>query len=258
MDQQEDIPVNKLLLNCDIGESFGAWSMGLDAEVMPYIDCANIATGFHASDPGTMRKTVALAAEHAVRIGAHPAYPDLVGFGRRSMACSPQEVEDMLLYQLGALDGICRPLGQRVSYVKPHGALYQDMMRDAATLRAVMRAITLYDAGLPLMLMSTADNSGPQLIGEEFGLTLWYETFADRAYDAQGYLVSRKLPGAVHHDSETIVGQALTLARGEPLRASDGSSIRLTSDTLCVHGDNASSVAAVRQIREALTRLEQA
>ncbi|MFL9812544.1 LamB/YcsF family protein [Stutzerimonas sp. VN223-3] len=246
------------LLNCDIGESFGAWTMGLDAEVMPYIDCANIACGFHASDPGTMRKTVALAAEHGVRIGAHPAYPDLVGFGRRSMACTPQEVEDMLLYQIGALEGICRAHGQRVSYVKPHGAMYQDMMRDPARLRAVMQAVARYDRQLPLMLMSTADNGAPLRMAEEFGLTLWFETFADRAYDNAGYLVSRSLPGAVHHDSEVIVRQALTLARGEPLQASDGSALRLASDTLCVHGDNAGSVAAVRRIREALRELEQA
>ena len=246
------------LLNCDIGESFGAWSMGLDAEVMPYIDCANIACGFHASDPGTMRNTVALAAEHGVRIGAHPAYPDLVGFGRRSMACTPQEIEDMLLYQIGALDGICRAHGERVSYVKPHGAMYQDMMRDPARLQAVMQAVARYDRQLPLMLMSTADNSAPLRMAEAFGLTLWFETFADRAYDGAGYLVSRSVPGAVHHDSDVIVRQALALARGEPLRASDASALQLVSDTLCVHGDNAGSVAAVRRIREALRELEHA
>ena len=250
--------MNIPLLNCDIGESFGAWTMGLDAEVMPYIDCANIACGFHASDPGTMRKTVALAAEHGVRIGAHPAYPDLVGFGRRSMACTPQEIEDMLLYQIGALDGICRAHGQRVSYVKPHGAMYQDMMRDPARLHAVMQAVARYDAQLPLMLMSTADNSAPLRMAEAFDLTLWFETFADRAYDSAGYLVSRSLPGAVHHDSERVVCQALTLARGEPLQASDGSTLRLATDTLCVHGDNAGSVAAVRRIREALCELKHA
>ncbi|MBF2937145.1 LamB/YcsF family protein, partial [Pseudomonas aeruginosa] len=149
--------MNSLLLNCDIGESFGAWSMGLDAEVMPLIDCANIACGFHAGDPGTMRRTVALAVEHGVRIGAHPGYPDLVGFGRRSLACSAQEVEDLLLYQIGALDGLCRAQGERVRYVKPHGALYQDMMRDPAILAAVLRALAAYDRTLPLMLMSTRD-----------------------------------------------------------------------------------------------------
>lgn len=247
--------MNSLLLNCDIGESFGAWTMGLDADVMPFIDCANIACGFHASDPSTMRKTVALAVEHGVRIGAHPAYPDLVGFGRRSMDCSPQEVEDLLLYQVGALEALCRRHGTAVSYVKPHGALYQDMMRKPPILRAVMRAVANYDKRLPLMLMSTRDNREAQAIGDEFGLTLWFEAFADRAYDAAGYLVARSQPGAVHHDSEVIVQQAVTLARGAPLIASDGSTLPLQAQTLCVHGDNASSVAAVRRIREAFDAL---
>ena len=244
--------MSSLLLNCDIGESFGAWTMGLDAEVMPLIDCANIACGFHAGDPGTMRRTIALAVQHRVSIGAHPGYPDLVGFGRRSLACSPAEVEDLMLYQIGALDGLCRAQGARVSYVKPHGALYQDMMRDPAILAAVMRAVAAYDAQLPLMLMSTRDNSAAQAIGDEHGVTLWFEAFADRAYDGDGYLVSRSLPGAVHHDPEQVVAQALTLARGEPLLASDGSDLPLKAHTLCVHGDNPGSVAAVKRIREAL------
>lgn len=248
--------MNALLLNCDIGESFGAWTMGLDAEVMPYIDCANVACGFHASDPQIMRRTVALATQHDVRIGAHPAYPDLVGFGRRSMACSPQEVENMLLYQIGALDGICRAEGTQVRYVKPHGALYNDMMRQPELLRAVMTAVVAYAPSLPLMLMSTRDNSASQAMADELGVTLWFEVFADRAYDASGMLVSRALPGAVHHDADTVAAQALSLAKGEPLTASDGSALVLRADTLCVHGDNAGSVAAVQRIRQALESLQ--
>ena len=244
--------MGRLLLNCDIGESYGAWTMGLDAEVMPFIDCANIACGFHAGDPSVMRKTVSLALTHDVMIGAHPAYPDLVGFGRRSMACSAAELEDLLHYQIGALDGICRAQGGRVRYVKPHGAMYNDMMAKPEQLRAVIQAIARYDAQLPLMLLSTRDNSAAQALGDEFGVQLWFETFADRAYDSAGHLVSRQLPGAVHHDPEKIIAQALTLARGETLVASDGSNLLLTTDTLCVHGDNASSVAAVQRIRQAL------
>ena len=247
--------MSRLLLNCDIGESFGAWTMGLDAEVMPHIDCANIACGFHASDPSIMRRTVALAVQHEVRIGAHPAYPDLVGFGRRSMACSAQEVEDMLLYQIGALDGICRAEGTRVSYVKPHGALYNDMMRQPELLRAVLRAVRLYDPGLPLMLMSVRDNGAAEALAAEQGVQLWFETFADRAYDGAGFLVARSQPGAVHHDSAQVIAQALALASGQALTASDGSALVLRADSLCVHGDNASSVAAVRSIREALDGL---
>lgn len=247
--------MKRLLLNCDIGESFGAWTMGLDAEVMPFIDCANIACGFHASDPQIMRRTVALATQHEVKIGAHPAYPDLVGFGRRSMACTPNEVENMLLYQIGALDGICRAEGTQVRYVKPHGALYNDMMRTPELLSAVMNAVIAYSPALPLMLMSTRDNNGVQALADELGMTLWFEVFADRAYDAAGMLVSRALPGAVHHDPDVVATQALSLAKGEALTASDGSSLTLRADTLCVHGDNAGSVAAVQRIRQALESL---
>ncbi|WP_312996312.1 5-oxoprolinase subunit PxpA [Pseudomonas sp.] len=244
--------MSRLLLNCDIGESFGSWTMGLDAEVMPFIDCANIACGFHAGDPSIMRKTVALALEQGVQIGAHPAYQDLVGFGRRSMACSAQELQDILHYQIGALDGICKVQGGRVSYVKPHGAMYNDMMANPVQLRAVVQAVAAYDRDLPLMLMATRDNAAAQQIGDEYGVTLWFEAFADRAYDSAGRLVSRQLPGAVHHDPQTIIEQALTIARGGELIASDGSALILRANTLCVHGDNASSVAAVQRIRQAL------
>ena len=246
--------MSRLLLNCDIGESFGSWTMGLDAEVMPFIDCANIACGFHAGDPSIMRKTVSLALSHGVKIGAHPAYQDLVGFGRRSMAYSAQELQDILHYQIGALDGICKAQGGEVSYVKPHGAMYNDMMANPAQLRAVIQAVAAYDRSLPLMLMATRDNSAAQQMGDEYGVTLWFEAFADRAYDSAGRLVSRHQPGAVHHDPQKIIEQALIIARGDALTASDGSALHLQANTLCVHGDNASSVAAVQRIREALNQ----
>lgn len=244
--------MRKLLLNCDMGESFGAWRMGLDEEVMPHIDCANIACGYHASDPGIMRRTALLALEHGVRIGAHPSYPDLMGFGRRSMKCSAQEIRDMLLYQIGALDGICRAEGGRVSYMKPHGALYNDMMQQPDVLRAVMQAASDYDPALPLVVLAQQDNSAVRSMAAEFGLELIFEAFADRAYDASGQLVPRDQSGAVHQSTALILQQSLILARGEPLRASDGSSLMLAADTLCVHGDNAESVAVVRQIAAAL------
>jgi len=161
----------------------------------------------------------------------------------------------MLLYQIGALDGICRAEGTQVRYVKPHGALYNDMMRQPQLLRAVMTAVKAYSASLPLMLMSTRDNSESQAMAAEIGITLWFEVFADRAYDAAGMLVSRNLPGAVHHDAETVADQALRLAKGEALTASDGSALILQADTLCVHGDNAGSIAAVQRIRHALQAL---
>ncbi|HEJ1320873.1 TPA: LamB/YcsF family protein [Pseudomonas aeruginosa] len=244
--------MKKTLLNCDIGESFGAWTMGQDADVMPYIDCANVACGFHASDPTTMRRTVTLALAHDVCIGAHPAYPDLVGFGRRSMACRPEEVVDMLLYQIGALDGICRANGGSVQYVKPHGALYNDMMRDPKLLRAVFKAVASYNTGLRLMLMARRDNSIALSLSAEYDVPLWFEAFTDRAYDQSGELLPRGRIGAVHNDVEAIVKQALTLAQGQPLTTFDGSSLQLHADTLCVHGDNDGSIAAVRRIRQEL------
>ncbi|WP_148252128.1 5-oxoprolinase subunit PxpA [Aidingimonas lacisalsi] len=239
------------LLNCDMGESFGNWKLGLDADVMPHVDCANIACGFHASDPHVMRTTVGLAVEHGVRIGAHPGYPDLMGFGRRSMACSPAEIEDMVLYQVGALAGFCQAAGTSLSYIKPHGALYNDMTTDLALLEGVMRAVAGYDVRLPLMVMSTADPGPIRELAERMGITLWFETFADRAYDGRGRLVSRREPGAVHHDQATIVSQAVALARGEALTANDGTALVLPADTLCVHGDNPESIAAVKAIRAA-------
>ncbi|MEE3117486.1 MAG: 5-oxoprolinase subunit PxpA [Pseudomonadota bacterium] len=247
-----------LKLNADMGESFGPWVMGLDHEVMPHVDLANIACGFHASDPDVMRKTVRLAKRHGVGIGAHPAYPDLVGFGRRSMACSPEEIENLVLYQLGALQGICRAEGTSLCYVKPHGALYNDMARDPERFAAVARAVRAFDPELPLMTLAMRDTSALKEQAEEQGVTLWFEAFADRAYDTDGRLVPRSRPGAVHHDPETIIDQARRIATGQPLTASDGSDLVLRADTLCVHGDNEESIAAVRRIREMLTTLEQA
>lgn len=244
-----------LKLNADMGESFGPWVMGLDHEVMPHVDLANIACGFHASDPDVMRKTVRLARAHGVGIGAHPAYPDLVGFGRRSMACAPDEIENLVLYQLGALAGICRAEGTQLRYVKPHGALYNDMARDPERFAAVARAVKAFDPELPLMTLALRDTTKLRELAEQQGITLWFEAFADRAYDNEGRLVPRAQPGAVHHDPETIIEQARRIATGQPLTASDGSQLILQADTLCVHGDNEESIAAVRRIREMLNAL---
>ena len=249
--------MNSLLLNADMGESFGPWVMGLDNEVMPHVDLANIACGFHASDPDVMRRTVRMAAEHDVGIGAHPAYPDLVGFGRRSMACSVAEIENMVLYQVGALAAICRAEGTELRYVKPHGALYNDMARKPDIFSAVAGAIKAYDTSLPLMTLATRDTSRIRELAREQGITLWFEAFADRAYDGDGRLVSRAQPGAVHHDPDIILDQARRIASGQPLTASDGTDLILDADTLCVHGDNAESVASVRAIRQMLNTLSE-
>ncbi|EPC04495.1 hypothetical protein L861_03995 [Litchfieldella anticariensis FP35 = DSM 16096] len=247
--------MSALLLNADMGESFGPWVMGLDEEVMPHVDLANVACGFHASDPDTMRRTVRLAVRHGVSVGAHPAYMDLVGFGRRSLACSVSEIENLVLYQIGALAGICRGEGIRLGYVKPHGALYNDMMRDPEKLAGVMRAVVSFDPDLPLMVMSTRDPASVREMAQREGVTLWLEAFADRAYDGEGRLVSRREPKAVHHDPEVIVDQARRIALGQPLTAIDGSEFVLEADTLCVHGDNPESVAAVKAIRQSLQEI---
>ncbi|BES70263.1 5-oxoprolinase subunit PxpA [Marinobacter nanhaiticus D15-8W] len=239
-------------LNCDIGESFGAWTMGLDEQVMPYIDQANIACGFHAGDPSVMTRTVRLALTHGVTLGAHPAYPDLQGFGRRAMACKPEEITAMVLYQVGALTQIAASEGGHLAYVKPHGALYNSMMRDDAILHAVLTALRKSPQPLALMAMATADNAPLKRSCAEQGVELMLEAFADRAYDSAGYIVSRSQPGAVHHDPDVIVQQAIALARHEPIQTIDGQSLTLEADTLCVHGDNPESIAAVRAIRDAL------
>jgi len=245
----------RLLLNCDMGESFGSWNMGLDEQVMPLVDMANVACGFHASDPVTMTRTVLLAKHAGTHIGAHPSYPDLVGFGRRSMQCHPQEVVAMVQYQTGALAGIAKAQGVRLHYVKPHGALYNDMMKDHGILRAVLEGVTRYDPSLPLMLMATADNTGAQAVADEFGASLLFEAFADRAYDARGFLVPRQVAGSVYHDETRIIEQSLRLAQEGRVLTLEGETVDLQADTLCVHGDNAESVSAVRKIREALDQL---
>ncbi|MBF3107583.1 5-oxoprolinase subunit PxpA, partial [Pseudomonas aeruginosa] len=176
----------RILLNCDMGESFGAWRMGDDVHSMPLVDQANLACGFHAGDPLSMRRAVELAVRHGVSIGAHPAYPDLSGFGRRSLACSAEEVHAMVLYQIGALDAFCRSLGAQVAYVKPHGALYNDLVGDDELLRAVLDACAAYRKGLPLMVLALADNGRELELADEADVPLLFEAFADRAYLPDG------------------------------------------------------------------------
>lgn len=239
-------------LNCDLGESFGAWTMGQDADVMPYIDQANIACGFHASDPVTMHRTLALAAQHKVSVGAHPAYPDLVGFGRRSMVLTAEEVKTLIWYQVGALQGLARIHGITIEYIKPHGALNNDMMADPELLRAVMTAVAAYDDQCPLMIPVSCDHAVHRAMAQEIGIPLLLEAFADRAYDDTGRLVSRRVSGAVLHDPEDIVAQALSFTHKQGIEAQSGKWLDLPADSLCVHGDNAESVLAVAAIRQAL------
>lgn len=241
-------------LNCDLGESFGVWTMGMDAEVMPLIDLANIACGFHASDPLIMANTVRLACEHQVQIGAHPAYPDLVGFGRRSMACTPEELRALLLYQMGALEGLCKAQGTKINYMKPHGALYNDMMRDPAILETVLKAGREY-GDLPVMIAANAQRAEHERLAASLGVNLMFEVFADRAYDEAGNLVPRSVSGSVLHDANAIVAQAVSFARDRGVQTQSGNWLALDADTICIHGDNESSLAAARAVRDALSAL---
>lgn len=237
-----------MLLNCDLGESYGSWTMGLDAEVMPHIDQANIACGFHGGDPLTMRRTLALAAEHGVRIGAHPAYPDLVGFGRRPMNLSADEIIANLHYQVAALEGMANSQQLELEYVKPHGALYNDMMAKQEVRQAIMQAVASYHKPLSLMLQATPEAEQHRQEAEEFGLSLQFEAFADRCYDDDGRLLSRSKPGAVHDRGRMLV-QVEQLQRDGTVTTVSGHVIKLQADTLCVHGDNLEGVQAIQAIR---------
>ena len=237
-----------MLLNCDLGESYGSWTMGQDADVMPYIDQANIACGFHGGDPVTMRTTLALAAQHGVSIGAHPAYPDLVGFGRRSMNLSAEEIVASLHYQIAALDGMALNQGLELGYVKPHGALYNDMMANPAIRTAIMQAVASFHRPLALMLQATPDAKRHRLEAEALGLQVLFEAFADRCYVDDGSLLSRRKPGAVH-SRERMLAQVQELTARGTVTTVNGRVLELHPDTLCVHGDNIEGVQAIQAIR---------
>ena len=237
-------------LNCDMGEAFGTWKMGMDEQIMPYVDQANIACGFHASDPLTMSKTVALAKLHNVTIGAHPAYPDLVGFGRRNMDIAPTELKALIQYQVGALQGICKAHGTQVTYVKPHGALYNTMMADFSVLETVMQAVSELDPTLVLMVMAIPESDQVRALAEKYQLTLWFEAFSDRLYTDEGRLTPRKQSGAVHQTFDLIEQQVLQLSEQGALTTESGQLLAIQADTICVHGDGAHAVEAVQRIRQ--------
>lgn len=236
-------------LNSDIGESFGAWTMGDDAGVLAHVTSANIACGFHAGDPDTMRHTVALAMHHGVAIGAHVSLPDLQGFGRREMRIDAEQAHALTLYQIGALAAFARAAGQRLRHVKPHGALYNMAARDAALADAIARAAHDFDPDL--VLVGLADSELTRA-GERAGLAVAHEAFADRRYEADGTLAARGTPGALIDDVDAAVAQALSIAAHDTLNARDGGAIHVRADTLCVHGDRAGAAAFAARLRAAL------
>ncbi len=241
-----------LLLNCDLGESFGAWSMGVDQAVMPFIDQANIACGFHAGDPMVISQTLKLAKQHGVTVGAHPSYPDLAGFGRRSMNCSMDEIQALLNYQIAVMDGMARNHGLTLHYVKPHGALYNDMMKRDDVREVIMQTIAAYHTPLHLMLQATGNAELHQQEAKQFQLPLYFEAFADRCYDDNGLLLPRSQAGAVL-DHQQVLDQVEQLHRDKSVTTVSGQTLPLHADTLCVHGDNQDGVAAIAMIRKLIS-----
>ncbi|MBK8460014.1 MAG: LamB/YcsF family protein [Micropruina sp.] len=237
-------------LNADLGESFGAWRMGDDAAMLPLVTSANIACGFHAGDPLTLRRTVAAAAELGVRIGAHVSYRDLVGFGRRFIDLPADELTADVLYQLGALAGMCRVAGTELAFVKPHGALYNAIVSHHGQASAVVEAIIAFDPGLPVLGLP---GSTFLTLAAEAGLRPVSEAFADRGYRADGTLVPRREPGAVLSDPDLIAARVLRLVVEGALTAADGTELQLSADSICVHGDSPDAVAVARAIRTRLT-----
>ncbi|GAB6074988.1 5-oxoprolinase subunit PxpA [Nautilia lithotrophica] len=236
-------------LNADLGESFGNYRLGMDEKIMPLIDMANIACGFHAGDPIIMDKTVLLAKNDNVEIGAHPGYPDLLGFGRRSMKCSGLEIEDYIIYQVGALDAFCKKHETDIKYIKPHGALYNDMMGDAEVFRAVLNAASVLN--LPVMILSSSKNEEYENIADEFGVKLIYEVFADRNYTDDGFLVPRSRQNAVISNKNEILERVLMFKEGYIL-SENKKVLNLKVDTICVHGDNEKALEIIKAIREIL------
>ena len=234
-------------LNSDLGESFGQWSMGDDAAMLDIVSSANVACGFHAGDPAGILRTLKAAAAKGVTIGAHVAYPDLVGFGRRNMDIASDELSADVIYQIGALKGLAAAAGTTVRYVKPHGALYNTIAHDRRQATDVITAMRAIDPSLVLVALA-----GSPLIdwARDAGLTVVAEAFADRGYTPEGTLVSRRDPGAVLHDVDQIAARMLSLVRDGVVEAVDGSLVRIAADSICVHGDSPGAVAIARHLRE--------
>jgi UPF0271 protein len=237
-------------LNSDLGEGFGQWELGDDEALLGVVTSANVACGFHAGDTVIMRRVCERAVETGVAIGAQVSYRDLAGFGRRFIDMDPHELTGDVIYQLGALEAFARIAGSRVRYVKPHGALYNAIVAHEEQAAAVVRAVADYDRDLPVMGLP---GSAWLRLAEDAGLTVVREAFADRAYTPQGTLVPRRHRGAVLHDAEEIARRCVAMATGEPVTDVEGNRLRLSPDSICVHGDTPGAVAIAQRVRDALT-----
>lgn len=236
-------------LNCDMGESFGAYSMGRDAEVLRHVTSANIACGFHAGDPATMRRTVKLALEHGVALGAHPGLQDLIGFGRRDMDISPEEAYDIVVYQIGALSGFVRAEGAKLQHVKAHGSLYNMAARDAGLAEAIAEAVYRID---PELILFGLANSELIRAGRKAGLRTASEVFSDRTYQEDGALTSRRLPNALITDERQSVDQVVRMVKEGKVLSQQQIDVPIQADTICIHGDGVHAVAFAERIRRSL------
>ena len=240
----------KVDVNSDLGESFGRYTLGMDADILPLVSSANVACGYQASDPLVMNKTIAMAKEAGVRVGAHPGFPDLMGFGRRNMDVSPAEAKAYTLYQLGALDAFCKAHGVKMQHVKPHGAMYNMAGKDYALSKAICEAIYEYNKDLIVMALS-----GGELVhaAEDMGLKVAREVFADRAYEEDGSLVNRRKEGAMITDENEAIARVVRMIKEQKVTAITGKDIPIKADSVCVHGDGVKALAFVKKIRETLT-----
>ncbi|HMM19708.1 MAG TPA: 5-oxoprolinase subunit PxpA [Selenomonadales bacterium] len=238
-------------LNCDMGESFGVYTLGLDEAALPYVTSVNVACGFHASDPGNMLKTVRQAKQYKVAIGAHPSFPDLVGFGRRAMAASAEEIYADVIYQIGALAAICKAEGLVLQHVKAHGALYNMAEKDGIVAAAIAEAIKSVD---PSLYMVCSCGSAMVKAAQSAGVRYVEEAFADRAYTREGTLVPRKQAGAVIHDVREVAARVLQLITTGRVGTIDGAEVALAAQTICVHGDTPGAVEMIKEIRTQLDR----
>ncbi len=242
--------MHKIDLNCDLGESFGAYKIGLDSDVIPFISSANIACGYHASDPVIMSKTVKLCVENNVRPGAHPGFPDLMGFGRRNMSVSPDDAKAYVIYQVGALSAFCKANGVVLQHIKPHGALYNMAGKDYALAKAICEGI--YDINPEFILLGL---SGSMLLkaAEDTGLRSASEVFADRGYMDDGSLVPRTQPGAMITDEDLMIKRVISMVKDGSVESVSGKKVSIKADSVCVHGDGEKAVAFVKRIRSELT-----
>lgn len=238
-------------LNCDMGESFGTYVLGYDEKAMPYVTSINVACGFHASDPENMNKTVILAKEYGIAVGAHPGFPDLSGFGRRSMALTPEEVRNTVIYQIGALDAFCRTVGIEMQHVKAHGALYNMAEKDITVASAIASAIQMVNPSLYMLCLA---NSQMVVAAKQQGVSFVEEAFADRAYTDEGTLVSRKVEGSVIHDVDQVVSRVIRMVKDQSVISITGKEVPIQAQTICVHGDTPGAVDMVKALRGALEK----